>query len=130
MDAAPAKRLSLGRAQRIRRARDFARLRREGRRLTAGCLALNWQRLPAGTRSRLGVITSAKLGHAVVRSRTRRLLREAYRQHQRELNGPVDLILVARPSAAGRGFAEVQRDYLLALQRAGLLGTPASPAAG
>jgi len=33
----------------------------------------------------------------------------------------VELVLVARPSIAGRGFAEVEQDFLAALNRAGLL---------
>jgi ribonuclease P protein component len=57
----------------------------------------------------------------VARSRARRLLRESFRQHQHELSQPVELVLVARPSIAGRGFAEVERDLLTALNRAGIL---------
>jgi ribonuclease P protein component len=59
----------------------------------------------------------------VIRNRARRLLRESFRLHQNELAGPVDLVLVARPSIAGKDFAFVERDYLTALRRAGLLAT-------
>ena len=54
----------------------------------------------------------------VVRSRARRLLRESFRQHQHKLARPVELVLVARPSIAGRGFAEVEKDFLAVLRRA------------
>jgi ribonuclease P protein component len=57
----------------------------------------------------------------VVRSRARRLLREAFRLHQHDLASPVDLVLVARPSIAGRPLADVERDFLAALRRARLL---------
>jgi ribonuclease P protein component len=59
----------------------------------------------------------------VERSRARRLLRESFRQHQHELSQPVELVLVARHSIAGRGFAEVEKDFLAALNRANLLKT-------
>ena len=115
------KRLGFGRAARIKQGRDFSRVRREGERLALGCLVANWQRLPNQTCSRLGVITSGKIGNAVVRSRARRLLRESFRLHQNDFITAVDLVLVARPSIAGKGLASVEKDFLTTLRKAGLL---------
>jgi len=114
-------RLRFGRAARIKQGRDFDRLRRAGQRLAQGCLVANWQALAPGAASRLGVISSGKIGGAVVRNRARRLLRECFRLHQHDLAKPVDLVLVARPSIAGKGLAEVERDFLTTLRKAGLL---------
>jgi ribonuclease P protein component len=119
----PPQRLGFGRAMRIKHGRDFARLREAGGRLACGCLVANWLALPAGSTSRLGIVASGKIGGAVIRNRARRLLRESFRLHQNDLAGPVDLVLVARPSIAGKDFAFVERDYLTALRRAGLLAT-------
>jgi ribonuclease P protein component len=121
MAAKTPQRLQFGRAARIKQSRDFARLRRAGERLVIGCLIANWQRLPVEAASHLGVITGSKIGGAVVRNRARRLLRETFRVHQHDLAGPVDLVLVARPSIAGKGFAEVERDFLTTLRKARLL---------
>jgi len=82
---------------------------------------VNWQRLPPGARSRVGVITSGKLGNAVQRGRARRLLREVFRIHQHELLYPVDLVLVARQSLVCKGFGLVEMDFLTTLRKAGLL---------
>jgi ribonuclease P protein component len=113
--------LRLRRAARLQQPRDFARVRQQGQRLALGCLIANWHALPEGATPRLGVVTSRKIGGAVVRSRARRLLRESFRQHQNELAQPVELVLVARPSIAGRAFAEVEKDFLTVLNRANLL---------
>ena len=86
-----------------------------------GCLIANWVRLPQGSASRLGVISARKIGNAVVRNRARRLLRETFRLHQNELAQPVDFVLVARPSIAGKAYAEVEKDFLTTLRKAGLL---------
>ena len=55
------------------------------------------------------------------RTRVRRLLRESFRLHQHELAQPLDLVLVARPSIVGKGFAGVEKDFLTTLRKAGLL---------
>ena len=120
MTATP-KRLRLNRASRLAQSRDFARVRQQGQRLVLGCLIANWNRLPDGALPKLGVVTSKKIGGAVQRSRARRLLRESFRQHQHEFAQPVELVLVARNSIAGKKFADVEKDFLAALNRAKLL---------
>ena len=120
MPAALPKRLRLGRASRLAQSRDFARVRQAGERLAHGCLIANWNKLPEDAPPKLGVVTSKKIGGAVARSRARRLLRESFRRHQHELSQPVELVLVARNSIAGKDFAAVEKDFLAALKRAGL----------
>src|SRR3979411_2949754 len=48
------------------------RVRAEGERIVIGCMIANWRWLAKDDKSRLGVITSGKIGNAVVRSRARR----------------------------------------------------------
>ena len=117
----PDLKLRLGRQSRLAQNRDFMRLRQRGQRLALGCLIANWSKLPDGFAPKLGVVTSKKIGDAPARSRARRLLRESFRLHQHEFTQPVELILVARNSIAGRSFAEVEKDFLAALRRASLL---------
>lgn len=121
MAAETPERLSFGRGARIKQGRDFMRVRQNGERLVTGCLIANWQRLPAGSASRLGVITSSKIGGAVVRNRARRLMRETFRLHQYSLAQPVDLVLIARQSIVEKGFAGVEKDFLITLRKAKLL---------
>ena len=117
---APSRSLGVPREQRIIRGRDFLRARAEGRRLAVGCLLLNWADA-SGEKTRLGVITSRKIGNAVVRTRARRLLREAFRLNQHRIARTADLVLVARASIVAKRFADVEIDFLTALRRAGLL---------
>jgi ribonuclease P protein component len=117
---APARR-GLGRASRIKLGRDFQKVRVAGQRLVRGSLIANWLLVSGAERSRLGVVVSKKVGGAVVRSQVKRLLRESFRLHQYEFVQPLDLVLVARPSMAGRTFAEVEHNFLSTLRSAGLL---------
>ncbi len=120
MDASLPDALGLPRSRRIKQGRDFARARAQGRRLTHGCLVLNWVAMPHGGTSRVGVITGRRIGEAVVRTRARRLLREAFRLHQPHLSQPVDVVLVARPSIVGKRLNDVAGDYVTALKKARL----------
>ena len=113
--------LRLPRSSRIKQRGDFARAKARGERLVHGCLILNALPRPGGSASRVGVITSRKIGGAVVRSRARRLLREAFRLHQREFLRPLDVALVARASIVGKKLAHVEKDFLQALQRVRLI---------
>src|SRR5258708_39643451 len=115
------RRFRFGRAARIKQGWDFLRARQEGKRAVNGCLIANWRPLPEEAGSRLGVVTGRKIGGAVQRNRARRLLREAFRLHQHDLAHALDLVLVARPSIAGKGFADVEKDFLGTLRKAGLL---------
>lgn len=121
MQVDPCKRLRLRPQMRLKRGSDFKRIRLEGQRVATGCLLLNWLGPTSVGHTRFAVVVSNKLGGAVVRNRARRLLREAFRLHQYELAKPADIVLVARPSIIGKKCAEVERDLLAALRRAGLL---------
>ena len=107
---------------RIRQGSDFARLKQRGRRLTRGCLVINWLELSAGSQTRFAVITTRKLGNAVARNRCRRLLRECFRLHQRALRQPVEMVMIARRSLVGRQYASVEKDFLAVMHDAKLIG--------
>ena len=121
MNPAVPARLRLTRAMRLRQRGDFARLKQQGRRLARGCLVLNWQELAPGAQTRFAVITTRKIGKAVTRNRCRRLIRECFRLHQHALRVPVEMVLIARPSMAGKHFAAVEAAYLNLLREAALV---------
>lgn len=54
--------------------------------------------------NRLGISASRKVGNSVVRHRFVRLVRESYRLHENIFNSGLDIVVVARKSAASVGF--------------------------
>lgn len=121
MRAPAPQRLRLRPEQRLKARREFEQVRAGGERIVCGCLIANWLKLGSGSVPRLGVVTSRKIGNAVARSRARRLLRESFRLHQHDLREPAAVVLIARNSIAGKKLSDVERDYLNALRRGGLL---------
>ena len=120
------RRFALCRCRRLQGPRVFAEIRDRGGRKICGCLILNWRRAGAAPLPRLGVVTARSLGGAVVRSRARRLMREAFRLSQHHMAPDLDLILVARRSIVGKRLGPVVRDLHRALREAGLWREDAS----
>ena len=62
--------------------------------------------------NRLGISASKKVGNSVVRHRFARLVRESYRLHENIFNSGLDIVVVARKSAAFVGFSEIESALL------------------
>jgi len=62
--------------------------------------------------NRLGISASKKVGNSVVRHRFARLVRESYRLHENIFNSGLDIVVVARKSAASVGFSEIESALL------------------
>ena len=86
--------------------RVFRRLYAKGRSAVSPTMVL-YCRKNGRRENRLGLTTGTKLGHAVVRNRCRRRLREVYRLHQGQLRQGYDIILVARGRTATASWQEM-----------------------
>lgn len=71
--------------------------------------------------NRVGFTVSKKLGHAVVRNRTRRRLREVYRLNESRFAPGWDIVVVARSRAVEAPFPALTGSFLSLAGRAGIL---------
>ena len=71
--------------------------------------------------NRVGITVSKKLGHAVVRNRVRRRLREIYRLNEEKFQPGWDIVVVARTKAVHTDFGKLTQAYLLLAEKAGIL---------
>ena len=94
---------------------DFRRLYAKGKSAVTPWLVLYARRNRLGE-NRVGYTVSAKLGHAVVRNRVRRRLREIYRLNAPALRQGYDLVVVARARAVGAPYRKLDAAFLQACE--------------
>lgn len=59
-------------------------------------------------RNRLGISVSKKVGNSVVRHRVKRLVKESYRLQENRFNSGLDVVIIARASAASVSYRETE----------------------
>lgn len=63
-------------------------------------------------KNRIGITVSKKVGNSVIRHRVTRLIRESYRLHEGVFNSGLDIVIVARVSAALAGYSDIEKAML------------------
>lgn len=71
--------------------------------------------------NRVGITAGKKLGHAVVRNRVRRRLREVYRLNEDRFTTGWDIVVVARSRCIDADFKKLTGAYLSLAEKAGIL---------
>ena len=116
---------TLPKSERLQRGYQFRSVYERGRKFRGRMVVLyvaEGDELSPGPGGRsVGVVTSRKVGSAVVRSRARRLLREAYRLNKQKLKTNLQIVLVARSAIRGSGFRELEAELLQLFEAAGIL---------
>ena len=99
---------------------DFRRLYSKGKSTVNPYMAVYCRRNGRGV-NRVGYTVSTKLGHAVVRNRVRRRLREIYRLNSTRLRAGWDIVVVARARCVGAEYAKIDAAFLSACAALGLM---------
>ena len=71
--------------------------------------------------NRVGITVNKRLGHAVVRNRVRRRLREVYRLNEAKFQPGWDIVVVARSRCISASFQDIVSAYLALAAKAGIL---------
>ncbi len=62
--------------------------------------------------NRFGITVSKKVGNSVVRHRVTRLIRESVRLNENKLTTGYDMVLIARNTAKGKKFQDIESAFL------------------
>ena len=104
-------RFGFPREHRIIASSGFATVRRTGRRFVTRSFILYVAPASQGV-SRLGIIASRKVGNAVARNRTKRVLREVFRLNREQLGLPLDVVAIVRRDSRRPEYWRYERDFL------------------
>ncbi|MGI8602558.1 MAG: ribonuclease P protein component [Verrucomicrobiales bacterium] len=119
--------MSLPRALRITKRREYETIRLQGRRITGRLLVLGVLDDPQVATYKAGFIVPKALGKAVLRNRTKRRLREIVRRRAVALRPHIKVVTLARRQAVEAQFADLEKEWWSLARKAGLL-QPDSPA--
>ena len=108
------------RAVTLKENHEFRRLYQKGASAVGSGMVVYCRKNRLG-HNRLGITASTKLGHAVVRNRARRRLREVYRLNADKLRTGYDVILVARGRTATAPWKELNAAFLRLCRKLDLL---------
>ena len=71
--------------------------------------------------NRIGVSATKKLGNSVLRNKTRRRIKEAYRLNQDKVRQGYDIVFLTRANAKNTSYKEIESAILHILKISGLL---------
>lgn len=63
-------------------------------------------------KNRIGISVSKKVGNSVIRHHITRLIRESYRLHEDMFNNGLDIVVIARATAKGADFHQIESSLL------------------
>ena len=117
----PTTRLRFPKSAHLCRASEFAKLKREGQSFHGQLIVLSVLKSGEEAAARIGLITSRRVGGAVVRNRVRRRLREIVRAARPEMKAGLWLALIARQSASRASFEALRAEWTQLAQRSSIL---------
>ena len=98
----------------------FRRLYSKGKSAVSPCVAV-YCRKNGLDHNRLGLTVGTKLGKAVIRNRTRRRIREAYRLSEQSYVLGYDIVVVARHRAVDASYQEIAQCLAHQMSKLGLI---------
>ncbi|MGH2442627.1 MAG: ribonuclease P protein component [Chloroflexota bacterium] len=107
---------------RLKKSREFARVRRYGRSSGSG-LAAVYVLSSRSADVHIGFSVSKRVGKAVTRNRVKRRFREATRRHIGALQPGQDLVFIARPASAGASYQDIVQVVDRLLEKTGVART-------
>jgi len=114
-------RLRFPKAARLTQSAEFARVRTEGKPVHGKMLVLGVLKGRGESDGRVGIVTSRRVGSAVIRNRVRRRLREVFRAMRPRLIPGVWLVVVAKSSAASATLAALSEECSQLARRGAIL---------
>ncbi len=103
--------MRFGKENRVRLANDFAFLKQNSRKADCSAFVFYCLPRPENTQSRLGLVTSKKVGCAVERNTARRRFRAIFRECAPHFKTPCDILVFVRRGYSKFGYAKLLEKF-------------------
>lgn len=107
---------TLPESSRLKRNRDFVRVRQKGKPYRCPFFILFALPNTGDHLSRIGISASKRVGNAVARNRAKRQYRELFRINRHQLRSGSDLLLSIRKPSTKASFQELEQRFLQAIE--------------
>ncbi|MGI5920333.1 MAG: ribonuclease P protein component [Syntrophomonadaceae bacterium] len=109
----------LSKEKRINKGKDYNNIFHYGKKIPGRYIIVFIQENNLG-RNRCGIVTSKKVGNAVIRNRAKRQLRAIISNGWETINDGYDIVIVARKNITTAVFNQLVRDFYMVMRKAGL----------
>jgi ribonuclease P protein component len=109
--------------ERLRTARDFARVKQDGRSWYSPALTVRISSSGQEHPARLGLVVSKKVGIAVKRNRIKRVIREVFRLNKHRIKSGNDIVAIPRQAAISWAYGDCETVFMSLIAKAGILHT-------
>ncbi|PKM78758.1 MAG: ribonuclease P protein component [Firmicutes bacterium HGW-Firmicutes-15] len=109
----------LDKKRRINRGKEYGYLYKNGRRIT-GKYIIVFIKENNLMNNRFGIVTSKKIGNAVIRNRAKRQIREVIRKNLQLIRPGYNMVIIARFNIKEVIFDLIEKDYLRIMKKASL----------
>lgn len=110
----------LNKELRISSSKEYNNIYQNGKKIQGRYIIVFFQK--GGTKfSRFGIVTSKKIGNAVVRNRVKRRLRAIVHDNLDKICGSYNIVIVARYNISNAAYENLEQDFFKVMKKAGLL---------
>lgn len=109
----------LGKEKRISRSYEYRNVYQQGKKIP-GRYIIAFVTPNLTENNRFGIVTSKKVGKAVVRNKAKRQLRAIVKSQWADLGQGYNVVIVVRNSFPGIPFKLIKKDFSIVMRKAGL----------
>ncbi|NLB51442.1 MAG: ribonuclease P protein component [Syntrophomonadaceae bacterium] len=109
----------IGKEFRIRESKHYNNIYQNGKKYLGRYLVVFILKNDLGI-NRFGIVTSKKIGNAIVRNKAKRRLRAVVDNNRFNLEQGYDFVLVSRPLISKVNYIQIEKDFISVMRKTGI----------
>lgn len=109
----------IGKEFRIRESKHYNNIYQNGKKYLGKCLIVFVLKNDVGI-NRFGIVTSKKIGNAIVRNKAKRRVMALVNEYRLKLAQGYDFVLVSRPLINKVEYSQIEKDFISVMRKIGV----------